>query len=198
MCEKRCHTSSGYCCTSNLQVKHAARHSRNTAFDTVFLQQSSQAFRWRAVGGRPTGEDDLLTFVNDNYGSQIFVNENGRKQWENTPMSRRGMSAQTDHRGHENSSDGMGPTILVRHGIKGAEDVALVRPAELDAQTNVPVGLCLHCRTSLLRFFSSLGTMVAFPPLTQWLLFGADYKQSFRTQPFRSIKAFQKSPFRPV
>eukprot|EP00750_Incisomonas_marina_P010640 INCI16292.10.p1 GENE.INCI16292.10~~INCI16292.10.p1 ORF type:complete len:901 (+),score=156.29 INCI16292.10:333-3035(+) len=85
-----------------------------------------QAFRWRAVGGRPTGEDDLLTFVNDNYGSQIFVNENGRKQWENTPMSRRGMSAQTDHRGHENSSDGMGPTILVRHGIKGAEDVALI------------------------------------------------------------------------
>lgn len=102
-------------------------------FDFVFVLfcNELQAFRWRAVGGRTTGEDDLLTFVNDNYGSQIFVNENDRKEWENTPMSRRGMSAQS--RGdvsHEDSSsddDGMGPTILVRHGIKGAEDVALVR-----------------------------------------------------------------------
>ena len=68
------------------------------------------AFRWRAPGAVSSTSDNssdmLLTFVNDNYGSEIRVQEESR----DGPAQR----------------SAFGKTLHMRHGIAGAEDVALI------------------------------------------------------------------------
>jgi hypothetical protein len=98
---------------------------------------------WRAPGGAANGSDDVLTMVNDNYGSQILIEVNGTgstggKTANN--IARRGIAdaSSNDNGGGPGDEGGnnngvqmltdLGPTVAFRHhGIRGAEGVALVR-----------------------------------------------------------------------
>ena len=74
------------------------------------VEELPPAFRWRAPGTvgsiADNSSDMLLTFVNDNYGSEIRVHE--------------------ELEGDLQQRSPFGKSLHIRHGIAGAEDVALI------------------------------------------------------------------------